>query len=334
MERSLKSDARESLLGTGRFARAVGLCLLGGYLVSGIYSVSPNEIGVVQRFGRMVAGDVRPGIHWAFPWPIDTISRVPVREIRRVSLDDFSEGGTHAEAFTRLTGLAPGCLTGDNNIVTLNCVIQYAITGPAEYLFHVARAEDLFHDLAASALLECLVSMPVDEILTFNKTRIEADVKKDIQERMDRLRTGISVTFVEMRDVRAPWSVQGCFDDVIKAKLDMRNRIAMAESYRNEQLPHAHALADRMVQDAHAYTHRAVAMAEGDAHRFLSRLKEYERDPAAVRERLLLDFLGRIHPRLDRLIVVDEKGGPLRIYQPDVAPGPARSPRRKLAEGD
>ncbi|MDD5556999.1 MAG: FtsH protease activity modulator HflK [bacterium] len=333
MEHSIRSEIGRSLRGTGRFARWVALCLLGIYLLSGVYSISPNETGVLQRFGRVLEADISPGIHWAFPWPVDRVSRVPVRESRRVSVDDFFEGGEHAEPFRRLTGLAPACVTGDNNIVTVNCAIQYLISDPAAYLFGVARVEEAFHDLAAAAVLHCIARMPVDEILTYGKTRIERFIKEHLQERLDAIGAGIAVSFVELRDVRAPRAVQSYFDDVINSKIDKRNRVATAESYRNEQIPHAHARADRTVQEARAHAQRAVAEAEGNASRFLSQLEEYQKDPDTTRRRLFLEFAARIHPRLEGTIVVEEGGQPVRLLQrqsPAIPrrPAPARPASR------
>lgn len=77
--------------GAGRFVAGVGSLLLLIYVGSGTFSVSQNQLGVLQRFGKVIDSAIPPGIHYAFPWPVDKVSKVPVREIRRISIMVFTE---------------------------------------------------------------------------------------------------------------------------------------------------------------------------------------------------------------------------------------------------
>ena len=91
---------------TRSFLKWIGLGLVFLYLLSGIYSISSNEIGVLQRFGKVVDKDVRPGIHFSLPWPIDKINRVPVKKVETVFIDDFYEKGDAARYFLGYMGLS------------------------------------------------------------------------------------------------------------------------------------------------------------------------------------------------------------------------------------
>src|SRR5215468_6173568 len=96
------------------------ILLLGAYLLTGIYQVGPEERAVVRRFGKVVARP-GPGLGLALPWGIDRVDRVPVRTVRqiRVGYDPnmVSEDST-----------PPGqLLTGDQNLVNVQLVLDYAI---------------------------------------------------------------------------------------------------------------------------------------------------------------------------------------------------------------
>src|SRR6202789_1865724 len=46
------------------------------YALSGVYVLSTDEVGVVQRFGRKLPSDRQAGLHYKLPWPIDKLTRV------------------------------------------------------------------------------------------------------------------------------------------------------------------------------------------------------------------------------------------------------------------
>jgi membrane protease subunit HflK len=296
--------------------------ILGGlvvtYLFSGIFSVAPSELGVVLRFGKVLDASVPPGIHYALPWPVDRVIRVPVRTVMRLSVDDFSESSEVAYSFRALTGLSSYLLTGDNNIVSARCVLQYSVQDPARYLFSLGDSERSLRSLASNTLIHCLSQLTIDDILTTGKTGIQQYVKTELQRRLDELDSGLAITFVELQDVKPPQRVEECFNDVINAKIDKDKAVNNALSYRNEKIPKAQADSDRLIRDAEAYQDRVITRAKGDAERFLSQLVEYRRSPELTRKRLHLELLNEILPKQKGAsIVAQEDGHPVaRIIVP------------------
>jgi len=303
------STMRRSAQRTARFARWILLGLACAYLASGVFSIAPSEVGVLLRWGRVVDTSVPPGIHYAVPWPVDRVIRVPVRTVMKLTVDDFFEASEVAAGFRAVTGLSSYLLTGDNNIVTISCVLQYSIKDPAKYLFALADSERTLRSLACNTLIHCLSGLTISDVLTIGKATIRSYVGSELQRRLDELDTGLEVTFVELKDVTPPRQVQENFNDVINAKIDKEKRVNQAISYHNEQIPRAKADSDRAVREAEAYRQRVVARAEGDADRFLNHLAEYRRAESVTRTRLHLDFLDELLPRLRRVWVVDTEDG-------------------------
>jgi P-type Cu+ transporter len=56
------------------------------YALSGIYMLSTDEVGVIQRFGRKLPSDRQAGLHFKLPWPIDTLTRVRAQRVRVVEI--------------------------------------------------------------------------------------------------------------------------------------------------------------------------------------------------------------------------------------------------------
>ncbi len=311
-EDSTRAPLRRSLQRTGRFALWIAAGLLVLYLASGLFTVQSNEVGVVLRFGRVSDPTVPPGIHYALPWPIERVVRVPVRNVMRLSVDDFYENSVFASHFASMTGLASYLVTGDNNIVTISCVLQYSIQDPAKYLFSLTDSEQPLRTLAANTLIHTVAGLGIDDILTTGKAMIQLRVKRELQTLLDELDSGLVISFVELQDVRPPAPVQWNFNDVINAKIDKEKKINNAISYRNEAIPGAKAEADRLLRDSEAYRQRVVAGAEGDAERFLAVLAEYSRAPGVTRRRLYHELLQEVLPQIQSAVVIDRGAdGPL-----------------------
>ncbi len=112
------------------------LALLFLYALSGVYFVAPEQQAVVTRFGRVVAKGITPGVHYHLPWPVESVTKLKVLETKRltigVEMPDQTLGRAAAENPIQY-------LTGDQNIITVRMVVQYAIKDPAAYLY---RSQD------------------------------------------------------------------------------------------------------------------------------------------------------------------------------------------------
>ncbi len=187
-EKRVRKALRETLSHVFSFYRWIFLCLVLLYFCSGIYSVSSNEVGVLQRFGKVLDDKIPPGIHYALPWPVDRVNKVPVKIVNRILIDDFfsiTNPESAARLFYNLTGLASYCITGDNNLVNIQCVIQYNITQPSLYLFRSRSPEIMLRNMACNAILQSLAAMPVDRILTRGKQELTQEIKARLQGRLD-----------------------------------------------------------------------------------------------------------------------------------------------------
>lgn len=315
------AELRGSARKTGAFAAWLLVAAVLAYCASGIYSINPSQVGVVMRFGRVIDSGVPSGMHYAFPWPIDRIVRVPVRQVKRITIDDFYEQGELAAAFREATGLSSYLITGDNNIVTVNCVLQYAISDPTRYLFSMKEPERTLRSFACNALIASLSRLSIDDILTIGKSGIQIEVKRELQRQLDEMESGLAVSAVELQEVRPPERVQEYFNDVINSMIDKEKMINNALSYQNEKMPGAKAGADRLIRDAEAYETRIVTRAQGDAERFASIRSEYVRAPEVTRRRLHLEFLNETLPKVQRKTVVAQPGaqGLVRIVMPGTA---------------
>ena len=64
-----------------------------------------------------------------------------------------------------------------------------------------------------------------------------------------------------------------------------------------------------MVQAAEGYKRSKILEAQGDAARFLSRLREYRKAKTVTRRRLYLETMSEVLSKVDKVIISEKVGG-------------------------
>ena len=284
----------------------IGLIVVVIWLLTGIYMVNPGEQAVVRRFGAMV-GTTEAGIHFRVPWPVDRVDKARVAQIRSMELG-FRSAESGNSNFVRPVPVESLMITGDENLVNIQVVVQYRISDLPAFLFQVWDPTDspegrTLRDAAETALRGVVGSMTIDDILTVGRARVQEETKVHLQQLMDYYRTGLQITEVKLQAVEPPEPVQASFKDVVSAKEDRARIINEAKSYSEDLLPKARGQAQQMLREAEGYKESRVRESQGDSARFLSMLQEYRLAKAVTRQRLYLETMAEVLAKVDKVIV-------------------------------
>ena len=103
------------------------------WLATGIFIVDPEEQGVIKRFGE-VTNVVGPGPHYHLPAPIETVQIEPVTSVRRLEIG-FRTIQIGPPAKYRRVLKESLMLTGDENIIDVQSIVQYRISNLENYLY-------------------------------------------------------------------------------------------------------------------------------------------------------------------------------------------------------
>ncbi|MEE8556363.1 MAG: protease modulator HflK, partial [Myxococcota bacterium] len=195
-----------------RFVVVVALLGVSGLVaVLGFVEVAPDEQAVVLRLGRYDR-TMEPGLRWHL---------VGVEEIekRRVTVTLEEEFGFRT--------VSPGpppvyedrptesrMLTGDENLVNVEFVLQYRIIDLAKYLFSIEDVPQILRDVGAAAVREVVAKHPIDDVLTQVKGPIEDEARELVQEILDAHGAGVDVQNIQLQDVEPPDPVKDAFADV------------------------------------------------------------------------------------------------------------------------
>ncbi|NOX97569.1 MAG: FtsH protease activity modulator HflK [Nitrospirae bacterium] len=312
----LQPDLKMAFSEIRKTARYVIYAVIFIYFLSGIYVIGTNEVGILKHFGRVISKEIKPGIHYRLPWPVDEVDKVRIKEVKRMEVGFWIKKG-QAEELKAAYGergavavaiIAPYCLTGDKNIMHTRIALQYRVKDPVAFLYDMRNPEFLLKGVVQEAIIDSIVRMPVDEVLTIGKHRLQQEVHRKSQVGLDALGCGIQIDSVELKSAEPPEYVVAAFKDVINAQEGKTTLIHEAESYRNQIIPEAQAKASAMLQEAEAYKARKIAYAQGEAKRFSKMLAEYQKSQDVTKERLYIELLEEILPGMKKYIVSEEEG--------------------------
>ncbi len=301
----MRPDAKGAGIGALAVLGAAALIWLG----SGFYIVNEGQAGVVTTFGRYT--ETTPaGFRWRAPWPIQSHEVVDVLSLRTLEIGARGRADRLKEALM---------LTDDENIVDMHFTVQYRIKESAEgardFLFNSKSPTESVSQSAESAMREVVGRKQMDSVLYESRQEIAEEVRKRMQEMLDRYGTGIVVQAVAIQNAQPPEQVQAAFDDAVRATQDRERQINEGQAYANDVVPKARGLASRLVQEAEGYRSRVVLTASGDAERFRQILVEYNRAPAVTRDRMYLETMQQVFTNASK-VMIDTRSSSNLLYLP------------------
>lgn len=295
---------------------AAGLIVLNGF-----YAVQPDEVGVIERFGRKVMPFSTPGLHYKLPWPVERLTRIQAHRVRVVEIGFRSNAGapdTEPAAYEWNVQHRSGpfqsrpeeslMLTGDQNMIELNATVHYEVEHPDAFLFRQIDGDTTIREAAESVIHGISTTTKLDDVLTVGRQSIEQRALTELQRRMDRYETGIRVLRVKLEDVHPSLEVVDAFRDVSAAFEEKNRMVNEAEGYRNEQVALARGNGKAQVQNANAYTLGRTNRAAGDASRFTQEEQAFRTAPGPTETRLYLETMEQVLPGKKKLIVDSSKG--------------------------
>ncbi len=286
----------------------VGVLVVLGAIIafSSVFTIQPEEVGVVLRFGKY-SRTAEPGLNFKMPPPIEQMFKVPVqRQLKQEFGFQTIEAGVRSRFSDRDFEGESLMLTGDLNVAVVEWIAQYRVDDPYKYLFKVRNVTTTFRDMNEAVMRAVVGDRSVDEVITIGRLEIEDQVKLRLQELCDRYETGIVVDQIVLQDVNPPDAVKPSFNEVNQAEQERERAINDARSAYNRIIPKARGQAQETIQQAQGYAIDRVNSAHGDAVLFEEVYAAYKRAPDVTRRRIYLETMEAVYPKLERKLVLDD----------------------------
>ncbi|MER3415941.1 MAG: hypothetical protein C4297_06985 [Gemmataceae bacterium] len=330
-------------------------------------SIGPNEVGVVQRCGR-IAAVLPPGLHVRWPWPWEQVRRLQPYTLRRVEVGCRSMPGSaeispqtwaspHSAGMVRHVEEAL-VLTGEADLIELQVAVYYRLSDPVQYLLGAAAPEEILQRTSESVVREIVAGRSFAALLTTEREAFQRAILQRLRRRVHgSWPLGIEVVAVAVQDLHPPQEVVDAYYSVTRALSERERLVTEARRDKESEVSRETAAAVRIRAESQgaALTTTAVARGERDAFLCLARLVAaasagpHGTGAAADSARELTEFRLQLETAESvlagrRKILRDPKlGGRLHLYQvepelfrirlpilrrdPEVAPTPAEPPR-------
>ena len=289
--------------GRGIMIAVAGILFFWG--VSGFYRVQPDEQGVELLFGKYVK-TTEPGLNYWFPAPIGEVQTPKVTITNQITIGFRGVPNTTNQRDVPQESLM---LTGDQNIVDVDFVVQWRIRDAGPYLFNIRNPEQTVKLAAESSMREAVGQNTLDFVTTGGRDAVAQRAGAILQGVLDSYGAGISVLELRVLKADPPAEVIDAFNDVQRAKQDEERLRNEAIAYRNDIVPRAKGEAARMVERATAEKEKLIREAQGQAQRFNDFYETYTANKDVTSRRLYLEAMQEVFSRSEKFIMDDDGSG-------------------------
>ncbi len=332
-------------------ARWLFVILLLLYAVSGIRTIQPQEQALLMRFGQLQPKIHGPGLLFGLPEPFDKALRFETGKDLALPLDhwvldttkiedpdkplEFTDaevvekmkhstaGGSVYTEYADTAGKALDpvtrgySVTSDFNIIQGRFVLRYRIAAPFLYASSGDRINSLLERLGYRALTRQLAERRINASLTSDRRELATAACREVQQESNRLKLGITVSGVDIRELSPPSQVLAAFEDVTNAKQFEKTLYENARQYHSTTLSESTSESASILFRAQGYTAGLVAAAEGESSSFTSLLTSYRLEPELVSNRLLRETLDTVMGRIrSRTLLPADQARPALLLEP------------------
>lgn len=277
--------------------------------------IEPGEQAVLERCGKPVGGVLEPGPHLKMPWPLDIVYRYQTRAIQSflvgVVPDEKLEkehvvlwSKAHYKEEVNMLVASRQQTVNTNatkdaateavpvNLLTASIPVQFTIGNLTDWVYNHENAGALLEKLATREVVNYLVSVDIDQIMSSERQNASKTLKDRIQKVADQHKLGVNIVFVGLQDIHPPVSVAEAYESVNAAIQARQGIIYTAEGDRAQTIPMAQAIAANILAEAEVYRLSEQAKGLAAAGRFPNQVLAYQASPEVFRQRTYLDTLG------------------------------------------
>ena len=264
------------------------------WLISSVVIVPPDKEALFYRFGRISAShSYKPGLHFKLPWPFERILLYQPNLLKTVNIG-FEPDANQKHIIWTKSHAAKNfyLLVGDGvELIAVDCQLFYKVNDLYKYVTKMSNPKSYIQSLTYRYLTMNTVPKTFDEIMSQNRTILISDLKKKIQEEVNKEDLGVTIVDIVFLAIHPPLEVADAYEDVISAQRDKQTFILKANSESIKEIYMKKAFANDDINKSKAYAEKTVANAVGEASALERKIIGYNTDPELEKFRMKLDSM-------------------------------------------
>jgi len=281
-------------------------------LSTGVVFIEAGEEGLLEHFGKPVAGRtvLGPGAHLKWPWPIDKVYRFQTEQIQSFEIgtapdaikfetgvvlwtvqhtkeDNFLVANRETTTI-EATNAAASKRTPPVSLLTGTIPVQFQITNLVAWAYNNEDAPALLEDLATREVVRYLVGVDMNEIMSYGRLEAGQTLQQRIQAAANQRQLGARILSVGLQDLHPPVKVAPDYEKVVAAIHTRQAKIlaAMADEIKTNAL--AGAQATNIINQASAESTAREIGAVARAALFTNQIPAFQAAPSVYAERAYL----------------------------------------------
>jgi len=238
----------------------LGLALI--FVGSGLYIVKQYEKAIKLEFGRVIEGDIQPGLHWRWPF----VNQIRKFDGRVLSMD------TEAERF----------LTVEKKGMIVDYFAKWRISDASKFYTAITGNEGLAEDRISrnvnQELRNQISERTMQEVVHGERDELMAVMINEISN-YSRLELGIEIIDVRVKRIDLPEDVSESVFNRMKAEREREAREHRAIGKEQAEITRAAADRQTTIIAAEAYREAQQIRGEGDAQAAAIYAEAYNKDP-------------------------------------------------------
>lgn len=304
------------------------------WLFTAVDEVAPGEMGVRETFGKHSEEVLEPSVYLKWPWPIQTIRKIPVTQIQQIDVgpelkdDQGKEKKPDVVLWTVSHYAKEGRFliateipetnddkadTKDNSPVSMIAAylpVQYKVKpdGVLDYAYKHEDSKKTLKQVSEKEITRYFASADMLKLMSSEREQAISSIKENIQTAANEIELGVEIVAVAFIDAHPPIDdneLPQAFQEVVGAQEEKEAEINDAKAYRAKTIPQAEADALQLKLKAEAYKNERTKVSKAEIKRFKDRMAGYRKMPEMYILNTKLDFLENDCKDVRKYIVPD-----------------------------
>ena len=289
----------EALQSSFKIVRVFMVILASAFMCSGITKVNENEQALLLRFGVYKSPPLSPGLHFAWPYPIDEIVKIAVEKERPLEsnvgwLTNEEDPQEPQDSFSFAPDYDGYALTGDGNTIHIKASATYSLPEASidDFEFNFKDTAGFINSALDNAVYHAAASHSALDAIT-NKSKIADAIRRQITKVLQANELEINLSSFNVT-AAVPLGVKPAFDAFSAADAAKVERIRKAEGEAKSSIAIAEGQAKVILSNGKTEANRLLTSVEAEAKSFTNQRPFYESNPDLFRQRLITETMQRV----------------------------------------
>ena len=287
----------EALQSSFKVIRVFMVILAVAFVGSGITKVNENEKALLLRFG-VHKDTLEPGLRFAWPYPIDEIVRIEIKQNEDIKSDVgwiTAEGDEPQDSFSFSPDYDGYALSGDGNVIHINANMNFSLSKEAieNYEFNFSDVSDFLNSALDNAVYHAAASHSAADARKNADNILEEAIRNRITKVIEAHGLSIKVNSLTA-DADVPVGVRPAYEAFKAADSAKDTKVDKAKGDANSTVTLAEGQAKVILGGGKTTANRLLTSVEAEAKSFANQRPFYESNPELFRHRLVTETMQRV----------------------------------------